>query len=32
MNEGLKYVEKNPMDNLDKLLMWSEKLLKEIIT
>lgn len=28
LNEGLKYIEKNPMDNLDKLLSWSEKLVK----
>ncbi|NMB06930.1 MAG: radical SAM protein [Tissierellia bacterium] len=27
MNEGLKYIEKNPMDNLPKLLDWSEKLI-----
>ncbi len=26
MNEGLKYIEKDPMDNLPKLLDWSEKL------
>lgn len=25
MNEGLKYIEKDPMGNLDKLLDWSEK-------
>lgn len=25
MNEGLKYIEKDPMNNLDKLLDWSEK-------
>ena len=27
MNEGLKYIEKDPMDNLPKLLDWSEKLI-----
>ena len=27
MNEGLKYVEKDPMGNLPKLLDWSEKLI-----
>ena len=26
MNEGLKYIEKDPMENLDKLLNWSEKI------
>lgn len=27
MNEGLKYIEKDPMENLDKLLDWSEKII-----
>ena len=27
MNEGLKYIEKDPMGNLDKLLDWSEKII-----
>ena len=27
MNEGLKYKEKDPMENLDKLLDWSEKII-----
>ncbi len=27
MNEGLKYIEKDPMKNLDKLLDWSEKII-----
>ncbi|MBU5440068.1 radical SAM protein [Tissierella sp. MSJ-40] len=27
VNEGLKYIEKNPMENLNKLLDWSEKII-----
>ncbi len=27
MNEGLKYMEKNPMENMPKLLDWGEKLI-----
>lgn len=27
MREGLKYIEKDPMDNLSKLLDWSEKII-----
>lgn len=26
MNEGLKYIEKNPMENMPKLLNWAEKI------
>ncbi len=26
MNEGLKYIEKNPMENMPKLLDWAEKI------
>lgn len=28
MRQGIKYIEKDPMENLDKLLDWSEKFLK----
>ena len=28
INEGLKYIEKDPMENLDKLLIWSENMIK----
>ena len=27
MKEGVKYIEKNPMENLSKLLDWSENLI-----
>ena len=27
MNEGLKYIEKDPMGNMPKLLDWGEKLI-----
>ncbi|MCF6465715.1 radical SAM protein [Clostridium sp. Cult2] len=27
MNEGLKYIERNPMENLPKLMDWAEKLI-----
>lgn len=27
MNEGLKYIEKNPMENMPKLLDWADKLI-----
>ena len=27
MNEGLKYIEKNPMENMPKLLNWAEKII-----